>query len=80
MDNQLDDDRDMVGTDAAMLRATRRALREAKMHNVPVPVWRDGRVVWVDADEIVLPPEADAPLSCGEKNGASDAPTVLSDK
>ena len=33
------------GTQAAMVRATRRALHEAKIHGEAVPLWRDGQVV-----------------------------------
>ena len=46
---------DMAGTQAAMIRATRRALLEARMRREPVPQWRDGKVVWVDPEEIELP-------------------------
>ena len=48
---------DLAGTQAAMLRATRKALHEATIRGLRVPQWRDGKVVWVDPDEIKLPPE-----------------------
>jgi len=51
-------DKDLAGTQAAMIRATRRALHEARIHGVPVAQWRDGKVVWVHPDEIKLPPES----------------------
>ena len=54
-----DNNRDMAGTQAAMLRATRKALNEAKMRGERVPQWRDGEVVWVRPEEIELPPEHD---------------------
>ena len=46
---------DMAGTQAAMLRATRKALQEAKLRGELVPQWRDGKVVWVRPEEIKLP-------------------------
>ena len=51
--------RDMAGTQAAMIRATRRALSEAKLRGVPVPEWRNGKVVWVPPEEIEIPPLPD---------------------
>jgi hypothetical protein len=50
---------DMAGTQAAMLRATRNAINEAKMRGLLVPQWRDGKVVWVRPEEIELPPECE---------------------
>jgi len=58
--NRSDGDKDLAGTQAAMIRATRKALHEAKIHGLKVPQWRDGKVVWVDPDEIQLPPETPA--------------------
>ncbi len=56
-----DKDQDMAGTEAAMLRATRRALEQAKMHGELVPQWREGKVVWVRPEEIKLPAEREEP-------------------
>ncbi|MEX2389504.1 MAG: hypothetical protein WD534_16635 [Phycisphaeraceae bacterium] len=50
---------DMAGTQAAMLRATRKALHEAKLRGEPVPQWRDGKVVWVQPDKVQLPTAQD---------------------
>jgi hypothetical protein len=50
-----DKNQDMAGTQAAMVRATRRALHEAKLRGEPVPQWRDGKVVWVQADDVEIP-------------------------
>jgi len=47
----------MAGTQAAMLRATRKAISEAKLRGELVPQWRDGKVVWVLPEEVELPPE-----------------------
>jgi len=47
---------DMAGTQAAMLRATRKAIQEAKLRGELVPQWRDGKVVWVRPEEVELPP------------------------
>ena len=46
---------DMAGTQAAMLRATRKAISEAKLRGELVPQWRDGKVVWVRPEDIELP-------------------------
>lgn len=48
--------KDMAGTQAAMLRATRKAIQEARLRGELVPQWRDGKVVWVRPEEIELPP------------------------
>ena len=55
MMNWSDKNRDMAGTQAAMLRATRKAISEAKLHGELVPQWRDGKVVWVRPEDIELP-------------------------
>ena len=55
-----DENQDMAGTQAAMLRATRRAIQEARLRGELVPQWRDGQVVWIRPDEIELPAAADA--------------------
>ncbi len=52
-----DKNQDMAGTQAAMLRATRKAINEAKLRGELVPQWRDGKVVWVRPEEVELPPE-----------------------
>ncbi len=60
--NWSEKNQDMAGTQAAMVRATRKALHEAELHDELVPQWRDGKVVWVQPDEIELPPaEEDRP-------------------
>ena len=50
-------DKELAGTQAAMIRARRKALHEARIHGVQVAIWRDDKVVWVHPDEIELPPE-----------------------
>ncbi len=47
---------DMAGTQAAMLRATRKAISEAKLRGERIPQWRDDKVVWVRPEEVELPP------------------------
>jgi len=59
--NWSEKNQDMAGTQAAMVRATRKALHEAKQHGEPVPLWRDGKVVWVPADDVELPKVPDDP-------------------
>jgi len=41
----------------ALVRAVREALRRHKQLGNPVVEWRDGRVVWIPADEIHVPDE-----------------------
>jgi poly-beta-hydroxyalkanoate depolymerase len=44
-------DADMAGSYAAVLRAARRAREIARMHGVPIVIWRDGKVVEVYPDD-----------------------------
>lgn len=57
--NWSDKNSDMAGTQAAMLRATRKAINEAKLRGELVPQWRDGKVVWVRPEEVELPPASE---------------------
>jgi hypothetical protein len=43
--------------DAAIRRAARGALLAHKREGLPVPAWKDGQVVWIPPDEIVVPGE-----------------------
>ena len=43
--------------DRAVRMATRDALLLHKRMERPVPVWRDGRTVWIPPEEIEVPPE-----------------------
>lgn len=52
---------DMAGTQVAMLRATRKALHEAKLRGELVPQWHNGKVVWVRPEEIELPATQEDP-------------------
>ena len=52
---QLLDDRE--GMDRALARAVRQAVLQHKRAGNPVAIWRDGKVVWVNPDEIELPHE-----------------------
>ncbi len=61
MMNWAERNQDMAGTQAAMLRATRKAINEAKLRGELVPQWRDGKVVWVRPEDVDLPPEEDDP-------------------
>jgi len=45
----------------AMRAAVRDALLAHKRDGDPIVVWRDGHVVWVLAEEIVMPPLEDEP-------------------
>ena len=59
MMNWSDKNKDMAGTQAAMLRGTRKALHEAELRGELVPQWRDGKVVWVRPEEVELPATQD---------------------
>jgi len=52
---KLLDDREGMGR--ALARAVRQAVLQHKRAGNPVAIWRDGKVVWVDPDEIELPDE-----------------------
>jgi hypothetical protein len=43
--------------DAAIRRAARNALLAHKREGLPVPAWKDGQVVWIPPEEIVVPDE-----------------------
>ena len=63
-----DRNRDMEGSRKAMIRAARHAADLAKQHGQPLLLWRDGRIVKVNPDELPeLPeqtPEQRRNLSC----------------
>jgi len=59
MMNWSDKNRDMAGTQAAIIRATRNALHEAELRGELVPQWREGEVVWVRPEEVELPATQD---------------------
>lgn len=44
--------RDVARITSALRQAVRKALLEHKRAGNPVPVWRDGKVVWIPPDEI----------------------------
>jgi hypothetical protein len=52
--------RDGTAIQEAMRQAVRDTVREHKLLGYPIVVWRDGKVVWVPPEEIVLPEETDA--------------------
>jgi hypothetical protein len=43
--------------DAAIRKAARNALLAHKREGMAVPTWVDGRIVWIPAEEIVVPAE-----------------------
>jgi hypothetical protein len=50
---------DMAGSQAAMIRAARRAREVARQNNQPLVLWQDGKVVEVMPDDLPpLPDEA----------------------
>lgn len=46
--------------DAALLQARREAIRQHRMANLPMVVWRDGAIVWIPADQL---PDLEEPTS-----------------
>ncbi len=49
MDNPLADQK---AVQAALIKAARQAMRQARVHEGLVPVWSDGQVQWVRPEEI----------------------------
>jgi hypothetical protein len=49
--------RDGKKIDAAIRKAARNALIAHKREGFPVPVWKDGQIVWIPPEEIVIPDE-----------------------
>jgi len=47
--------RDGTLIDAALRQAARQALALHKRAKVPVPMWRDGKIVWIKPKDIRLP-------------------------
>lgn len=48
---------DREGMDRALSKAVRQALLQHKRAGNPVATWRDGKVVWVEPEEIEIPEE-----------------------
>ena len=44
-------DPDLVGAEAAILRAAKRARLRAAANGTPVAIWQDGEVVWVHVSQ-----------------------------
>ena len=38
--------------DEAMRQSHREAIRQHRMANLPMVVWRDGKIVWIPADQL----------------------------
>jgi hypothetical protein len=51
---------DMAGTEAAMIRAAKKARRIAIMHGQPIAVMQDGKVVLIPAHELAAEEVAEA--------------------
>lgn len=47
-----DDSLDPKAVQAALMKAARQAMRQARVHDGLVPVWEDGQVKWVRPEEI----------------------------
>lgn len=54
LDTILDD---TARIEAALQRAVRDALRDHKRAGNPIAVWRDGKVVWLEPEQIQVPLE-----------------------
>ena len=44
-------DPDMIGADAAILRAAKRARLRAAANGTPIAIWEEGKIVWVNVNE-----------------------------
>ena len=51
---------DTARVTAAMRAGVRAELLKHKQAGLPICVWKDGKVVWIPADEIVIEDEPDA--------------------
>ena len=51
----------LAGMKKAMGEAIRETVREHKLLGYPIVVWKDGRVVWVPPEEIVLDEKENGP-------------------
>jgi hypothetical protein len=47
--------RDGTAIDRALRAATREAIHRHKQAGVPVAIWKNGKTVWVDAEELEKP-------------------------
>ena len=56
--------REGTAVDRAMREAAREAFRRHKQAGVPVALWKNGRTIWVEADELLKP-------RCRGRNGKS---------
>ena len=54
---------DVEAIGRAMRQAVREALWQHKRAGNPVPVWQDGRVVWIPASELVIPDDEETSAS-----------------
>jgi hypothetical protein len=43
--------------DAAIRKASRIALLAHKREGIPLPIWKDGKTVWIPPEEIEIPDE-----------------------
>jgi hypothetical protein len=58
--------------DAALAKAVREAVLQHKQAGNPVAVWRDGQVVWISADAIVVDQSPMEPLPGAESEHPTD--------
>ena len=56
--------------DAAICRAARQARLAIKREGLPLPVWRDGKTVWIPPQEIEIPDEEAVPAAEGSADQA----------
>lgn len=58
MTNWSPSDADMRQVEPALLRAAQAAQDMARRHQIPLVIWRDGRIVHVPPQELPLTPES----------------------
>lgn len=60
--------REGVLVQQALAKAARQAIQEHKDEGLPLAVWRDGKVVWMTAEEL----EAEAAVNAGASSSRRD--------
>lgn len=64
--------RDGREIDLALKRAVRDAIRYHKLMGHSIPEWRDGQVVWLKPEEIVIPEVEEAEERTEDRTGPED--------
>jgi len=68
MIRETEENADMIGSHAAMLRAVRRACERARMHGLPIAISRDGKVTGTSPENVL----AELALQLRDGTGSPD--------